>query len=144
MSCLELFIWGVISFIQNLFGAFFPEYFGLSKWCENCRGSKIFPSFVKFLKSKDPNDGSEQALLDELKALDEHLKAHGPYINGEKITAIDLSLAPKLYHLEVALGHFKKWTIPESLHHVHKYMKVSSFEFLILFFIPVSLKVSSS
>lgn len=39
-------------------------------------GSKIFPSFVKFLKSKDPNDGSEQALLDELKALDEHLKAH--------------------------------------------------------------------
>ncbi|KAL7228819.1 hypothetical protein ACSBR2_007495 [Camellia fascicularis] len=39
-------------------------------------GSKIFPSFVKFLKSKDPNDGSEQALLDELKALDEHLQAH--------------------------------------------------------------------
>jgi hypothetical protein len=31
---------------------------------------------VKFVKSKDPNDGSEQALLDELKALDEHLKAH--------------------------------------------------------------------
>lgn len=31
---------------------------------------------MKFLKSKDPNDGSEQALHDELKALDEHLKAH--------------------------------------------------------------------
>lgn len=46
------------------------------------RGSKIFPSFVKFLKSKDPNDGSEQTLLDELRALDEHLKAHvkhGPF-----------------------------------------------------------------
>ena len=41
-----------------------------------CRGSKIFGSFVSFLKSKDPNDGTEQALLDELKALDEHLKAH--------------------------------------------------------------------
>lgn len=38
------------------------------------RGSKIFSSFIKFLKSKDPSDGSEQALLDELKALDEHLK----------------------------------------------------------------------
>ncbi|KAK6929283.1 Glutathione S-transferase, N-terminal [Dillenia turbinata] len=86
-------------------------------------GSKIFPCFVKFLKSKDPNDGSQQALLDELKALDEHLKAHGPYINGEKITAVDLSLAPKLYHLEIALGHFKGWSVPESLTHVRNYMK---------------------
>lgn len=41
-----------------------------------CRGSKIFSSFVKFLKSKDPSDGSEQELLEELKALDEHLKSH--------------------------------------------------------------------
>lgn len=40
------------------------------------RGSKIFSSFVTFLKSKDPNDGSEKALLDELQALEEHLKAH--------------------------------------------------------------------
>ncbi|KAE7996854.1 hypothetical protein FH972_001543 [Carpinus fangiana] len=87
-------------------------------------GSKIFGAFVKFVKSKDPNDGSEQALLDELKALDEHLKAHGPYIAGEKITAADLSLAPKLYHLDVALGHFKKWTVPESFTHFHHYKKL--------------------
>ncbi|KAI3517304.1 hypothetical protein L1887_16518 [Cichorium endivia] len=86
-------------------------------------GSKIFPKFVTFLKSKDANDGTEQALLDELKSLDEHLKNHGPYVNGEKITAVDLSLAPKLYHLEVALGHFKKWTVPESFTHVHNYTK---------------------
>ena len=45
-------------------------------------------------------------------------------MNGEKITAVDLSLAPKLYHLEVALGHFKKWTVPEGLAHVHNYKKV--------------------
>ncbi|XP_071686394.1 glutathione S-transferase DHAR2-like [Rutidosis leptorrhynchoides] len=86
-------------------------------------GSKIFPKFVAFLKSKDENDGTEQALLDELKALDEHLKSNGPYINGDKITAVDLGLAPKLYHLKVALGHFKKWTVPESLAHVHNYIK---------------------
>ncbi|XP_057979501.1 glutathione S-transferase DHAR2-like [Malania oleifera] len=86
-------------------------------------GSKIFSTFVTFLKSKDPSDGSEQALLAELKALDEHLKAHGPYVSGENVTAVDLSLAPKLYHLEVALGHFKGWTVPESLSHVLNYMK---------------------
>ncbi|KAG6758407.1 hypothetical protein POTOM_038753 [Populus tomentosa] len=86
-------------------------------------GSKIFPSFVKFLKSKDPNDGTEQALLEELKALDDHLKAHGPFIAGEKISAVDLSLAPKLYHLEVALAHFKNWTIPDKLTHVLNYIE---------------------
>lgn len=86
-------------------------------------GSKIFSAFVTFLKSKDTNDGTEQALLDELKALDDHLKSHDPYICGDKITAVDLSLAPKLYHLEIALGHFKGWSVPESLTHVHKYMK---------------------
>lgn len=50
----------------------------------------------------------------------------GPYIAGEKVTAVDLSLAPKLYHLVVALGHFKNWNIPESLVHVHNYTKVCS------------------
>ncbi|PWA35974.1 dehydroascorbate reductase 2 [Artemisia annua] len=48
---------------------------------------------------------------------------YGPYVNGRKKTAVDLSLAPKLYHLEVALGHFKKWTVPETLTHVHMYTK---------------------
>ncbi|KAL5556461.1 hypothetical protein UlMin_038697 [Ulmus minor] len=73
---------------------------------------------------KDANDGSEQALLAELKALDEHLKAHGPYIAGEKVTAADLSLAPKLYHLDVALEHFRKWTVPAELTHYHNYKKM--------------------
>ncbi|CAI0443021.1 unnamed protein product [Linum tenue] len=47
----------------------------------------------------------------------------GPFIAGEKITGADLSLAPKLYHLETALGHFKKWSVPEDLGHVNNYMK---------------------
>ncbi|KAG7031631.1 Glutathione S-transferase DHAR2 [Cucurbita argyrosperma subsp. argyrosperma] len=87
-------------------------------------GSKINGAFVKFLLSKDPSDGSEQALLEELKALDEHLKAHGPYVAGEKVTAVDLSLAPKLYHIDIALGHFKKWVFPENLRSLSAYKKL--------------------
>ncbi|XP_042011669.1 glutathione S-transferase DHAR2-like [Salvia splendens] len=87
-------------------------------------GSKIFPTFFKFLMSKDASDGTDHALLDELKALDEHLKTKGPYVNGADICAVDMSLAPKLYHLDVALGHFKGWTIPQSLTHVHKYKEL--------------------
>lgn len=87
-------------------------------------GSKTFPTFVTFLKSKDPNDGSEKALLNELQALEEHLKAHGPYINGENVSTADLSLGPKLFHLQVALEHFKGWKIPENLTSVHAYTEV--------------------
>jgi len=84
-------------------------------------GSKISSSFFTFLKTKDPNDGSEKALLNELQALEEHLKAHGPYINGQNVSAADLNMAPKLFHLQVALGHFKGWKIPENLTSVHGY-----------------------
>ncbi|EOA38506.1 hypothetical protein CARUB_v10010286mg [Capsella rubella] len=86
-------------------------------------GSNIFGTFGTFLKSKDSNDSSEHALLHELEALENHLKSHeGPFIAGERVSAVDLSLAPKLYHLQVALGHFKSWSVPSSLPHVHNYM----------------------
>lgn len=85
-------------------------------------GSKIFGSFVTFLTSKDPSDGSDKALVNELEALENHLKTRpGPFVAGEKLTAVDLSLAPKLYHLEMALGHYKKWSVPESLTNFRSY-----------------------
>lgn len=86
-------------------------------------GTEIFSTFIGFLKSKDSNDGTEQALLNELKSFDEYINENGPFINGEKISAADLSLAPKLYHMEIALGHYKNWSVPKSLPYVKSYMK---------------------
>ncbi|KAH7533794.1 hypothetical protein FEM48_Zijuj04G0169600 [Ziziphus jujuba var. spinosa] len=170
-------------------------------------GSKIFSTFIGFLKSKDPNDGTEQALLNELSSFNDYLKENvshlmecdlshlekvvefnsqkltlihflwpcpldvkkqieichfkpgrlgcfegstvyldakcyrghfkpcavravlytwmpsGPFVNGKEVSAVDLSLGPKLYHLEIALGHYKNWTIPDSLPHVKSYTK---------------------
>ncbi|KAA3458446.1 glutathione S-transferase DHAR3, chloroplastic [Gossypium australe] len=110
----------------------------------------IFSTFIGFLKSKDPSDGTEQALLDELSSFNDYIKENvrplsgslnvlqfvyllhnrfilfslkGPFINGEKISAADLSLAPKLYHLEIALGHYKKWSIPDTLPDTKSFMK---------------------
>ena len=51
-------------------------------------------------------------------------RLQGPFINGQNISAADLSLAPKLYHLQVALEHFKGWKIPEDLTNVHAYTEV--------------------
>ncbi|KAL5076882.1 hypothetical protein RYX36_015866 [Vicia faba] len=86
-------------------------------------GSKIFSTFIGFLKSKDPNDGTEQALLNELSIFNDYLKENGPFINGKDISAADLSLGPKVYHLEIALGHYKKWAVPDSLNFLKSYLK---------------------
>ncbi|KAL6575384.1 putative glutathione S-transferase dhar2, chloroplastic [Orobanche minor] len=86
-------------------------------------GSKIFSTFIGFLKSKDSTDGTEQALLAELGDLNGYLEDNGPFINEKVISAADLSLAPKLYHLEIALGHYKRWSIPTALTYLNSYMK---------------------
>ena len=39
-----------------------------------CSGSKIFSTFIGLLKSKDPKDGTEQVLLDELSTFNDYLK----------------------------------------------------------------------
>lgn len=87
-------------------------------------GSALFGSFVRFLKSEDSSDGTEQALLSELNALDAALASSGgPFVAGEKLTAVDVNLSPKLFHLQTALRFFKSWALPESLTHVHAYIK---------------------
>lgn len=48
-------------------------------------------------------------------------------MNGKKISAVDGSLAFKLYQLEIILDHFKGWTIPKYLAHLHNYIKVLVF-----------------
>ncbi|XP_021996425.1 probable glutathione S-transferase DHAR2, chloroplastic [Helianthus annuus] len=87
-------------------------------------GSKIFSTYIGFLKSKDVNDGTEQALLNELYAFNDYIKENGPFINRKDISAVDLSLGPKLCHMEIALGHYKKWSVPDSLPHLKTYMKI--------------------
>ncbi|KAL6223544.1 hypothetical protein ACLB2K_006929 [Fragaria x ananassa] len=86
-------------------------------------GSKIFSTFIGFLKSKDPKDGTEQALINELSTFNDYLKLNGPFVNGDQVSSIDLSLAPKLYHMEIALGHYKSWSVPDSLPFLKSYIK---------------------
>ncbi|XWS56522.1 hypothetical protein CRYUN_Cryun09bG0092400 [Craigia yunnanensis] len=72
-------------------------------------GSKIFGTFITFLKSKDANDGSEQALLNELKALDEHLKGQ---VWDQSSTILRLLLAI------LRIGLFQKACLCPQLHQV--------------------------
>lgn len=73
-----------------------------------CRGGKVFPSFVQFLKSDDSEAADKQAALEaELGSLNDHLAQNGPFLKGGNISAGDLALAPKLYHLQIALRELK-------------------------------------
>jgi hypothetical protein len=69
-------------------------------YCCDYRGSKIFSCFVTFLKSKDPNDGSEKALLNELQALEEHLKAH---VSGKGIGISHITHASTIIYISCIL-----------------------------------------
>lgn len=82
--------------------------------------SGLFGSFARFLKGAGP----EEDLLAQLKQLDDALAASGgPYVAGKEFTAVDARLAPALYHIQVALKHFKDWTIPAEYTHVQEYIK---------------------
>ncbi len=74
----------------------------------SCRGSQIFPTFVKFLKAKgDEEKELRSKLASEIQSLGKHLEANGPFVKGQDISAGDLALGPKLYHVFTASKEFK-------------------------------------
>ena len=78
-------------------------------------GNSLFGAFKEFANAKDAADKAtkEAALLASLDEIEEYLKKNGgPYIGGKEPCATDLSLIPKLYHLTVALEHFRGWKLP--------------------------------
>eukprot|EP00887_Chlorella_sp_A99_P000793 scaffold5.g793.t1 len=89
-------------------------------------GGDVFPAFVQFLKAPggSEEEGEKRAKLEAaLSALNDFLAANGkPYTGGASVTATDCALVPKLYHMEVALGHFKGWQLPEGLGAVRRYI----------------------
>ncbi|PWA69457.1 dehydroascorbate reductase 2 [Artemisia annua] len=85
-------------------------------------GLRIPLKLLAFLKKE--NDRTRHALLAELMRLEEHLLENGPYVNGGDVTTVDLSLAPKLYHLVKACEHFKNWTIFKEFTEVFNYIEL--------------------
>lgn len=67
--------------------------------------AQVFPAFVQYLKTG--LDEKKDELIAQLKALDEYLAANGPFLGKETPCAADMSLIPKLYHMKVALKHYR-------------------------------------
>ena len=76
----------------------------------------IFGAFRSyFLNKEDEKEGElKEALNAELRKLEAFFKTtSGPFLGGNTFDATDALILPRLYHMRVALGHFKQWTIPE-------------------------------
>ena len=78
----------------------------------SCRGSGLFGAFTSYLKTPDkaaPEEviKREAYLVKELEAIDRHLQEKGPFICGANISAADLALSPKIYHVFHATEQLK-------------------------------------
>lgn len=71
----------------------------------------FFPAFAKYVKHTPDGDEEDTQLRDNLKAalakLETQLKTAGPFMAGDKLTLVDCSIAPKLYHMSTCLEAFK-------------------------------------
>lgn len=87
-------------------------------------GMGIFTAFKEYGNSSDEEAAAKEAELHkQLQELEDYLsKSGGPYIGGQSPCATDASLMPKLYHMVIALKHFRGWELPAAFDEIHKYM----------------------
>ncbi|KXZ54613.1 hypothetical protein GPECTOR_4g678 [Gonium pectorale] len=89
-------------------------------------GAKLFPAFRAILLGPEEERPEKEALLAaELKAVNDYLEGHkdkGPLFGGQRLNATDAAVAPKLYHIVTALGHYKGWKLPAELPAVARYL----------------------
>jgi len=72
-------------------------------------GLPIFGAFKEFAKAETEEEAKEKeaALVAALEELDTYLQKTNPYIGGDSPCSTDLLIMPRLYHLKIALKHFR-------------------------------------
>lgn len=90
-------------------------------------GAKLFPAFRAFLfaAAGSAEEGEKRGELEgELRALDAYLAqpGKGPLLGGTTLCQADAAIAPRLYHIKVALAHFKHFAIPADLKALSRYL----------------------
>lgn len=74
--------------------------------------SGLFPALANYIKKVSHDPALEERLLEETAKLEDLLeKSQGPFLFGGNLSILDLSLAPKLYHMSTTLAKY----YPETL-----------------------------
>lgn len=83
-------------------------------------GQAIVPYFYRFLKASVAGDAQDQArdkMVAGLMAFAQEMldgqDPDGPYFSGDQLSAVDISLIPFAYRIELLLKHYRTFTLPE-------------------------------
>eukprot|EP00204_Picochlorum_oklahomense_P004195 CAMPEP_0118799490 /NCGR_PEP_ID=MMETSP1161-20130426/1691_1 /TAXON_ID=249345 /ORGANISM="Picochlorum oklahomensis, Strain CCMP2329" /LENGTH=223 /DNA_ID=CAMNT_0006727199 /DNA_START=172 /DNA_END=843 /DNA_ORIENTATION=- len=84
----------------------------------------LLGAFKEFAKAEGEEESKEKeaALVKQLEELNDFLKTTNPYIGGASPCQTDFLVMPRLYHLKIALKHFRNWDMPSNLTAVQTYM----------------------
>lgn len=88
--------------------------------------SPLFGAFINLLKNKEQAEDSslKEKLKNALLDLDKFMaNGDGPFLLGDKVSAWDCNLAPKLHHIMVAAPHYKDFQIPDECANIWAYMQ---------------------
>jgi glutathione S-transferase len=78
--------------------------------------NKITPYIYQFLKTPQAGEQRDEArdkLLEGLTAYSKAMSSEGPYFNGELLSAVDIAMLPFAYRIDVLLGYYRKFTLPD-------------------------------
>ena len=78
--------------------------------------NRIVPYLYRFLQATDEGDYREESknnLLAGLQKIASAMSNDGPFFDDSNICAIDILLAPIAYRIEVLLGHYRDFLLPD-------------------------------
>lgn len=85
------------------------------------RIENVYSKFKLMLLKKE--EASKNALLSQLKKIDEHLGKRGNrFLTGDTLCCFDCELMPRLQHIRVAGKYFMDFDIPTALTNLWRYM----------------------
>ena len=79
-------------------------------------GKNITPYFYRYLKTEEKGefqDESRNKMLEGLAAFTQAMDSDGPFFSGADLSAVDIALIPFSYRIEVLLGHYKNFALPQ-------------------------------
>ncbi|MCP4391151.1 MAG: glutathione S-transferase family protein [Gammaproteobacteria bacterium] len=79
--------------------------------------NKITPYLYRFLKATEAGDyldESRDKLVAGLTTLIDAMDSEGPYFSGKEINAVDIALIPFAYRIDVLLGAYRDFELPQT------------------------------
>uniref|UniRef100_A0A8D3BF05 Chloride intracellular channel protein n=2 Tax=Scophthalmus maximus TaxID=52904 RepID=A0A8D3BF05_SCOMX len=110
----------------------------------NTAGMDVFSKFSAYVKNSNPqtNENLEKGLLKALKKLDDYLgsplpdeidensadevtSSSRPFLDGQELTLADCNLLPKLHIVKVVCLKYRKFSIPQYLSNLWRYLNAA-------------------